>query len=201
MTPSQQLRYWAHELASMARIGLEFSRDDPYDLDRYERVAVIADGIAGLTIDASFTPDRPFLADVGYATPKVGVAVAALGEDGRVALIRRADNGRWAMPGGFAEVGSSPEENALRELREEAGLEAELDGIVGVYDNRHFRSTAPYHIYGICFSARVTGGELRTSIETTDVRWFDPAELPGDMVASHRAMLEHAFRGERGVSL
>ena len=107
MRPSEQLRFWAHELAAMARTGLEFVTND-YDRDRFNRMMTIGEEMAGMTIDAEFTPERPYLADVGIASPKVGCSVAAFDDVGRVVLIKRADNGRWALPGGYAEVGSPP---------------------------------------------------------------------------------------------
>jgi ADP-ribose pyrophosphatase YjhB (NUDIX family) len=182
---------WAHELASMAAIGLEYTTN-PYDVDRYQRLRDIAQGIAALVIDSEFTPERPYLPDVGYATTKVGSSVATFDDEGRVALIRRADNGRWALPGGFCEVGSTPSENALRELREETGLEAAIERFVGVYDNRHFNSTAPYHIYNLCFGARHTGGTPTPSIETPEVRFVAPDQLPAPMSDMQQAMIRDA---------
>jgi ADP-ribose pyrophosphatase YjhB (NUDIX family) len=187
MRPSEQLRFWAHELAAMARTGLEFANND-YDKDRYQRSARIAEGIASLVIDADFTPERPYLADVGLATPKVGCSVAAFDDDGRVALIKRADNGRWALPGGYAEVGSSPSDNALRELREETGFGAELERLVGVYDNGRFDSTSPYQFYICCFRARIVSGEATPSVETVEVVLTPPDRLPENM-----SMLQHTM--------
>src|SRR6266542_3707589 len=66
MRPSEQLRFWAHELAAMASAGLQFVAND-YDRDRFERTLRIAEGIATMTIDAEFTPERPYLPDVGIA--------------------------------------------------------------------------------------------------------------------------------------
>src|SRR6185503_11061191 len=157
MQPSEQIRFWAHELAAMARTGLEFATND-YDRDRFQRMLTIGGDMAAMTIDAEFTPERPYLADVGIASPKVGCSVAAFDEAGRVVLIKRADNGRWALPGGYAEVGTPPSENAVRELREETGIDGELERLVGVYDNRHFQSTSPYQFYICCFRARIVGG-------------------------------------------
>src|SRR5256885_4497013 len=136
MRPSEQLRFWAHELASMALTGLEFTKDD-YDRDRYERMRRISDGMASMVIDAEFTPERPYLPDLGIASPKVGCSVAAFDDEGRVVLIRRADNKRWALPGGYAEVGSPPSANALREMREETGFDVELERLVGVRSEEH----------------------------------------------------------------
>ncbi|MFG2307678.1 NUDIX hydrolase [Streptomyces sp. NPDC048566] len=121
-------------------------------------------------------------------------SVVVVGNDGRVLLQRRADNGRWALPGGRMEIGETLPGCAVRETREETGLDVEVVGLVGTY-------TDPGHVFAyddgevrqefsICFLARPTGGELAVSDESTDVRWFTPDEtddLP--MVASIRKRL------------
>jgi ADP-ribose pyrophosphatase YjhB (NUDIX family) len=188
MRPSEQLRYWAHELAAMARTGLEFATND-YDRDRFNRMMTIGEEIAGMTIDAEFTPERPYLTDVGIASPKVGCSVAAFDDVGRVVLIKRADNGRWALPGGYAEVGSPPSVNALRELHEETGFNAELERLVGVYDNKSLGGVSPYQFYICCFRARITGGDATPSVETPEVVLADPGELPDNMSLLQRTML------------
>jgi len=188
MEPSEQLRFWAHELAAMAKTGLEFASND-YDRDRFERTMAIAEGIAEMTIDATFTPERPYMSDLHIPSPKVGCSVAAFDDGGRVVLIKRADNGRWALPGGYAEVGSQPSVNALRELHEETGFDAELERLVGVYDNKSFASVSPYQFYICCFRARITGGDATPSIETPEVVLADPASLPEDMSLLQRTML------------
>ena len=193
MRASEQLRFWAHELAAMSRTGLEFATND-YDRDRFVRSARIAEGIASLVIDQEFTPERPYLRDIGIATPKVGCSVAAFDDAGRVALIKRADNGRWALPGGYAEVGTTPSANAIRELREETGFDAELESMVGVYDNKQFQSTSPYQFYICCFRARIVGGQATPSEETLEVVLTRPDNLPKDMSALQRAMLADAAR-------
>jgi ADP-ribose pyrophosphatase YjhB (NUDIX family) len=193
MQPSEQLRFWAHELAAMAKTGLEFAEND-YDRDRYERAMAIAEGIAEMTIDATFTPDRPYLGDLHIPSPKVGCSVAAFDAAGRVVLIKRADNGRWALPGGYAEVGSPPSANALRELREETGFDAELDRLIGVYDNKSLGGVAPFQFYICCFRARITGGEATPSVETTEVVLVDPTAPPENMSLLQRTMLADSLR-------
>jgi len=188
MQPSEQLRFWAHELAAMAKTGLEFAPND-YDRDRYERTMAIAEGIAEMTIDATFTPERPYLSDLHIPSPKVGCSVAAFDDVGRVVLIKRADNERWALPGGYAEVGSPPSTNALRELHEETGFEAHLERLVGVYDNKSFGSVAPFQFYICCFRCRITGGQATPSAETTEVVLTDPTSLPENMSLLQRTML------------
>lgn len=195
MRPSEQIRYWAHELAAMARTGLEFVTND-YDRDRFERIHAIGEEMAAMTIDAEFTPERPYLADVGIASPKVGCSVAAFDEGGRVVLIKRADNGRWALPGGYAEVGSPPSVNALRELHEETGFHAELERLVGVYDNKSLGGVSPYQFYICCFRARITGGDATPSVETLEVVLTDPASLPENMSLLQRTMLTDSLRAD-----
>jgi ADP-ribose pyrophosphatase YjhB (NUDIX family) len=196
MRPSEQLRFWAHELAAIARTGLEFATND-YDKDRYERTKAIAEGLASMTIDADFTPERPYLPDLWMASPKVGCSVVAFDDAGRVLLIKRADNGRWAVPGGVAEVGSTPTENALRELHEETGFTAALEGLVGIYDNKFFASMAAYQFYIVCFRGRITGGGATPSKETPEVVLVSPDELPSNMSELQRAMLRDAVAIER----
>lgn len=191
--PSEQLRFWAHELGGMAKTGLLHTKDG-YDTDRYERMLAIAEAMAALTIGADFTPDRPYLPDLGIPTPKTGCSVAAFDEAGRAVLIQRADNKRWALPGGYAEIGSPPSANALREFKEETGFDAELERLVGLYDNKRFASVSPYQFYICLFRARITGGAPATSSETLDVRLIDPADLPADMSELQRAMLRDAAR-------
>ena len=188
MQPSEQLRFWAHELSAMARTGLDFVTND-YDSDRFKRMMTIGEEMAGMTIDAEFTPERPYLADVGIASPKVGCSVAAFDDVGRVVLIKRADNGRWALPGGYAEVGSPPSVNALRELHEETGFDAELERLVGVYDNKSLGGVSPYQFYICCFRARIIRGAATPSSETPEVVLADPGELPENMSLLQRTML------------
>lgn len=191
--PSEQLRFWAHELGGMAKTGLLHVSSD-YDRDRYERMLGISEAMAALTIGAEFTPERPYLPDLGIPTPKVGCSVAAFDGDGRAVLIQRADNRRWALPGGYAEIGSPPSANALREFREETGFEAEIERLVGVYDNMRFASVSPYQFYICLFGARITGGAAATSHETLAVRLVDPEDPPSDMSELQRSMLHDASR-------
>ncbi len=191
MPPSQQMRFWAHELAGMAKTGLLHAHDG-YEQDRCERMLAIADRLVALTIADDFTPERPYLADPGIVTPKVGCSVAAFADDGRAVLIQRADNQRWALPGGYAEIGSPPSVNGLREFREETGFDAEIEGLVGVYDNREFGSIANYQFYICLFRGRVTGGAATVMHETLDVRLVDPADPPSDMSLLQRTMLRDA---------
>ena len=179
--PSEQLRFWAHELGGMAKTGLLHAHDT-YERDRCLRMLAIAEAMATLTIDAEFTPDRPYLPDLGIPTPKVGCSVAAFDGQGRAVLIQRADNERWALPGGYAEIGSPPLANALREFAEETGFEAALERLAGVYDNKQFSSVSSYQFYICLFSGRIIGGAATTSHELQRTMLRDAARAPSAAV-------------------
>lgn len=102
-------------------------------------------------------------------------------DHGRILMQRRADSGNWSLPGGIMEIGETLGEAVVREVREETGFDIELTGILGIY-------TDPAHViaYGdgevrqefvVVFTARIVGGRLRVSDESTDVRFVDPAEV------------------------
>ncbi len=197
--PLAALRAYAFELAGMAKSGLEFVANE-YDRDRFERTLRIAETLAAMTFPEGIPQGAEYLADLGVVTPKVGCAVAAFDEAGRILLIRRADNGRWALPGGYAEIGAPPSVNALRELREETGFAGEIERFLGVFDNRQYASVAPYQFYVLLFRARLTGGAARTSLETTAVEFARRGDLPDDMTPFQRTMAEHAFAGAKGAA-
>ena len=130
--------------------------------------------------------------DVPAANSLVPAASAVVVDDaGRILLQRRRDNGMWALPGGVMHIGESLPECAVRETREETGFEVEVIGIVGTYTNpRHVFAYDDGEVrqeFSICFLARPVAGQLAVSEESTDVRWFDPAEVDGlSMVAGVR---------------
>ncbi|KOV63744.1 NUDIX domain-containing protein [Streptomyces sp. MMG1121] len=100
---------------------------------------------------------------------------------GRILLQRRRDNGMWALPGGAMHIGESLPDCAVRETREETGFDVEIVGIVGTYSNpRHVFAYDDGEVrqeFSVCFLARPTAGHLAVSEESTDVRWFQPAEV------------------------
>ena len=124
--------------------------------------------------------------------------------EGRILLQRRRDNDMWALPGGKMELGESLGDCARRETLEETGLEIELTGIVGIYsDPKHVFSYDDGEVrqeFSLCFAARVVGGELRVSDESTKVAWFEPVEIPGlPMVESIRLRVLDFLSGQTPV--
>jgi len=127
-------------------------------------------------------------------------------KDGKVLLVRRGNEpgkGKWSLPGGRIRFGERSEEAALREMREETGLEVRLRRVVDVVDVfwRSERGELLEHFVIVDFEAEVIGGELRPADDALDARWFSPEELKGlEMTESTRRFLEEHFLGgaERG---
>lgn len=114
--------------------------------------------------------------------PLVGVG-AIITDQSRVLLVKRAHppiQGQWSIPGGVLEVGEMVREAAVREAREETGLEVEPGELLGVFDRvlRDREHRVQYHYVLIDFLCRITGGELKAASDAEDVRWFAFEELP-----------------------
>jgi ADP-ribose pyrophosphatase YjhB (NUDIX family) len=170
----------AREIAALAQSGLHYGKD-PYDRERYERLREIANNLLAETSDSSLHDlHRWQESDFGYATPKVDVRAVCLRDD-KVMLVReKSDNGRWTLPGGWADVNTSPAENVVREVYEESGFEVRTTRLLAVWDREKQGNPPPYpyHIYKLFFLCEIIGGEARTTLETSGVAFFEPNELP-----------------------
>jgi ADP-ribose pyrophosphatase YjhB (NUDIX family) len=143
-------------------------------------------------IDYYHDPDAPAANSI---VPSANVVV--VNDAGEILLIRRSDNGNWALPGGGVEFGESLAQAGVRETREESGIDCEITGVSGIY-------TDPGHVilytsdgevrqeFSIVLIARATGGQPKPSTETSQVRWVPLAEI-GDyqMDRSMRLRVQH----------
>ncbi|MFI7210546.1 NUDIX hydrolase [Micromonospora maritima] len=132
----------------------------------------------------------------------VAVTVFVQDEQGRVLLIQRTDNGLWALPGGAQDFGEYISGTALRETREETGVEIEVTGIVGIYSNPNhvveYSNGEVRQQFSICFRGRYLAGKPTTSDESSSVRWVRPKELDDLPIhPSMRLRIDHGFQERR----
>jgi len=194
---------WAQRLQAIAQTGLWYCQD-PFDKERYTAIREVAAEI--MARGAAANDHAPvvelFCHDVGYATPKVDVRAAVFDGD-RLLLVRERDDGGWTLPGGWADVGSPPAANALREVREESGYEAEVVKLAAVCDrNNHDHPPIPFHAYKLFFLCRLKGGRAVQSIETDAVNFFGENEIPQlSLGRVNAAQIRHMFEHLRNPEL
>jgi ADP-ribose pyrophosphatase YjhB (NUDIX family) len=128
----------------------------------------------------------------------VACTVFVTDEEDRVLLIRRTDNGLWAIPGGAQDFGEYIAETAVRETKEEAGIDIEVTGLVGVYTNpNHVMAYTDGEVrqqFSICFRARYLSGKPTPSDESSEVRWIRQNELDAlNIHPSMRLRVNHGY--------
>ncbi|MBR6101067.1 MAG: NUDIX domain-containing protein [Ruminococcus sp.] len=130
----------------------------------------------------------------------LGAAVSIICDDrGRVLLVKRCDCGKWGIPGGLMEYGETLEQTAVREAKEETGLDIAVDALCGIYSGYFSRTTGNQPITA-SFIAHITGGSLYCDhVETDELEWFGADSLPEIYSEQHKAMLADYFSGTRGV--
>ena len=178
MPPEPQWLTIAREMRALAQTGLAFTADG-FDQQRYKRLQELA----ALLMAQGSGEHEPLLElfrqEKGYATPKVDVRGAAF-VDGRVLMVRELSDGKWTLPGGWADVNQSAGECVVREIAEESGFKARALKLAAVRDYQ--RSGHPPHridsIYKMFFICEITVGEARASDETSEVAFFARDALP-----------------------
>lgn len=200
------LHRWSESLAGIARTGLAFT-ESLYERERYEEVLHVAAEIRAVAENS--TPATEVRATVeewmksvgqgipGYVTPKVAVGAVVTNDAGEILLIQRSDSGIWLYPTGWADVGYSPSEVAVKEVEEETGIEVRVERLLGVFDGLRLGFTR-VPLYSLVFLCRAVGGELSGHpLETMDVGWFTPDTLPHP-TAGVDHWGPHAFAAIRG---
>jgi ADP-ribose pyrophosphatase YjhB (NUDIX family) len=199
----RDLLRWSEALAGIARTGLGFT-ENPYEAERFEEILRIAADI-GIAAGRDFDADElveEWMKHVGrgvpgYQTPKVGIGAVVVNDEGKLLLIQRADSGVWLYPTGWADVGYSPAEVAVKEVFEEAGIVCVPERLIAVIDGLQ-AGFSRIPLYSLVFLCRAVGGELLAHPqECRDVGWFGEDELPEPLAARERwATVFAAARGE-----
>ena len=129
----------------------------------------------------------------------IALSAFVLDDAGRLLMIRRTDNEKHALPGGRHELGETMTEAVIRETIEETGITVQVMGLIGIYSNPHhvmaYDDGEVRQEFSICFRARPVAGEPRTSDESSEVRWVDPAHLDElDIHPSIRLRIDHGLQ-------
>jgi len=199
----QDLLGWAEALSGIARTGLGFT-ESLYEKERYEEILKVASSIRGTV---SKDPDVDAVADewmrmvgrgvAGYVTPKAAVGAVVGNENDEILLVQRADSGVWLYPTGWADIGYSPVEVAIKEVYEETGIHCEPVSLISIVDGMRQGFTR-IPLYSMVFHCRAIGGELQSHpLETSDVGWFARDSLP-EPLAGLESWVDTAFDAIEG---
>ena len=168
----------ARRLLALSQTGLHFSQEE-YDRERYREIAEI--GTQLLELDpghAAQTVREAWFVEDGYATPKLDVR-GAIFRNESVLLVRERVDGKWTMPGGWADVNDSPSYAVEKEIEQESGFSARAVKLAAVYDrNKHNHPAFLFHVWKMFFVCEITGGAPRLRYETTGVDFFPLQDLP-----------------------
>jgi ADP-ribose pyrophosphatase YjhB (NUDIX family) len=194
---------WSESLSAIARTGLGFTQS-LYERERFEEVLKVASDIRAAAAeeaesDALFEEWLNTVGEgvAGYVTPKVAVAAVVSNQDKEILLTQRADSGWWLYPVGWADVGYSASEIAMKEVREETGIECEPLRLIAVLDGMRL-GFARVPMYSIVFYCRMIGGDLAGHpLETSAVGFFARDALPQPLAGADR-WLDIAFRAIDG---
>ena len=168
------------EIQSLAQAGLTYT-DNNYDRERYERLREISAEMIKEKTEINLEKVKElFCNEEGYQTPKIDTR-AAIFKDNKILLVCE-NNGTWSLPGGWCDVLESVKSNTIKEVKEETGLDVEVEKIIAIQDrNKHNK---PIYAYGVCkiFSqCKILSGEFVENIETTETRFFGKDELPKNL--------------------
>jgi ADP-ribose pyrophosphatase YjhB (NUDIX family) len=205
MTAADAMRRIGIKLSALAQDGLTYGADE-YDLDRYRQMSWLA---AELLSVLSGQPAAELAVelgrDSGYATPKIDVRGAIFDAQERMLLMREKTDGRWSLPGGWADPGDAPSGAVTREILEETGYHSSAVKLIACWD-RELQDNPPplpVHVYKLFFLCRRDGPvQAPAALETLDVGWFDLGALPPLSLGrvNHR-QLERALAHHRDPSL
>ncbi len=199
----RELLRWAEALSATAITGLGFT-ENLYERERFEQVLEIAADIRSHVV-GGLDPnhqvqewlDRIGSGVAGYQTPKITVGAVVGNDDGELLMVQRADSGVWLYPTGWADIGYSPAEVVVKEVKEETGIECNVVRPIAVLDGQR-RGFTRIPLVSLVFHCQATGGALEAHpLECTDVGFFAEDALP-DSTAGADLWAEHAFRAIRG---
>ncbi|MDA2966527.1 MAG: NUDIX hydrolase N-terminal domain-containing protein [Actinomycetota bacterium] len=209
---TRDLVRWSETLAGIARTGMGFTQN-LYERERYEEVLHVAADIkaaADEALEVRREQDhfvQEWMESVGegipgYVTPKVAIGAIVGNDEGEILLMQRADSGIWLYPTGWADVGYSASEVAVKEVLEETGIECEPMQLLGVIDGQRM-GFSRFGMYMLLFHCRATGGTLQGHpLETSGLGWFAADALPSATAGIEwwGQMAFNAINGERSIA-
>lgn len=179
MSKEKELLLVAQRVRALAQNGLTYSLSE-YDTERYEELLTLSDRLASLA--TGFRPEEIgtcFRLQKEYVTPKVDIRAVVFNEKDEILLVREKQDGCWSLPGGWSDVGYSPKEVAVKEVKEETGLDVRAVRLLAVMDmSRHPHPAIPFYVYKFFILCEQAGGEFTEAFDILGKGFFPRHQLP-----------------------
>jgi ADP-ribose pyrophosphatase YjhB (NUDIX family) len=167
------------QLRSVADTGLLYAKNE-YDIERYTELRHLSiqmlDKVTGFgedTISVLFPQAKD------YPTAKVDVRGILLSADNKILLAQESADGKWSLPGGWADIGYSAKEVIVKEFQEETGLTVVPEKLLAVFDKKmHPHPPQPFYVYKMVFHCRAMSSVINKGFDVLDVQYFDINQLP-----------------------
>lgn len=175
----KQLIELTNRIRAIAQNGLVYSLSE-YDTERYEELLELSNKITSLVSGHTISEIKQcYSVEKDYVTPKVDIRAVAFNTNNEILMVKEKADGHWSLPGGWADVGFSPKEIAIKEVKEETGLDVLPIKLLAVFDKkRHNHPPAPHYAYKIFILCEISGGELTTAFDILDCGFFPQGNLP-----------------------
>lgn len=176
---NQQLLEIGKKIKAISETGLIYQKD-PYDVERYEELKQLGIEILSLTINEPIESINSILPQAKqYPTPNVDVRAVVLNDAKEILLVKEVVDGKWSLPGGWADIGYTPAEVAVKETREESGYEVSAHRLLAVMDKRkHPHPPDVHYVHKIYLECRIIGSAFEAGHETQDVQFWNIGALP-----------------------
>lgn len=179
MEKGTELIYLAQRIRALSQTALTYSKDE-YEIERSHelieishRITSLVTGIDENEITSLYIPQKE------YITPKVDIRAVVFNEKDEILLVQEKIDERWAMPGGWSDVGFSPKEVVVKETKEETGLDVRVDRLLAIMDKRcHPHPPSSFYVYKLFILCEVTGGTFNETFDILDKGFFALDNLP-----------------------
>jgi ADP-ribose pyrophosphatase YjhB (NUDIX family) len=175
----KELNLLALRIRALSQTALTYSKND-YEIERSvelieisDRIVSLASGIKEEDIHVQYTPMKE------YITPKVDIRGVIFNDKNEILLVKEKADGRWALPGGWSDVGFTPKEVVVKEVKEETGFDVRVERLLAVLDKKCYNHPAsPFYIYKMCFLCDMLGGEDVLTFDILDKGFYSLDNLP-----------------------
>lgn len=166
-------------IKSIAEIGLQYASSG-YELERYTELQHISYSLMSKLSGASIDELKVNLpASKDYPTAKVDIRGLLLSSSNKILLVRECADGKWSLPGGWADIGLTPTEVVVKEFKEETGLDIEVRSLLAIFDKKvHPHPPQPFYVYKMVFHCEQCSAEIVRGFDVLDANYFSIDALP-----------------------